>query len=57
MTNVLNNMYKCPDLNSCTLKCLLLSGGGVGIDGSPSGLPSEIDSNEVSLDECLILGE
>ena len=31
-------------------------GVGVGIDRSFSGLPPpEIDSNEVSLDECLIL--
>ena len=55
LTNVLNT-YKCPDLNSYSLKCLLPSGGGVDIDRSLSlsGLPPEIDSNEVSLDECLI---
>ena len=57
LTNVLNNVQVSRS------KFLLFEmpptpGVGVGIDRSPSGLPPpRNDSNEVFLDECLILGE
>ena len=55
LTNVLNNLQV--SWSKFLLFEMPFTLWGVGIDWSPSGLASEIDSNEVSLDEYLILGE